>query len=93
MEISAIDPNLKDLNSINGIVDSVEKRAFDRDMVNEQFQQLLNKYGISIPKDSNLKFTIEPYDYKVTVSGLDDKNLSSLIEDVLSADRIPILLH
>ena len=41
--ISAIDPNLKDLNSINGIVDSVEKRAFDRDMVNEQFQQLLNK--------------------------------------------------
>ena len=82
--ISAIDPNLKDLNSINGIVDSVEKRAFDRDMVNEQFQQLLNKYGISIPKDSNLKFTIEPYDYKVTVSGLDDKNLSSLIEDVLN---------
>ena len=72
--ISAIDPNLKDLNSINGIVD----------MVNEQFQQLLNKYGISIPKDSNLKFTIEPYDYKVTVSGLDDKNLSSLIEDVLN---------
>mgnify|MGYP000054636319 FL=1 len=82
--ISAIDPNLKDLNSINGIVDSVEKRAFDRDMVNEQFQQLLNKYGISIPKDSNLRFTIEPYDYKVTVSGLDDKNLSSLIEDVLN---------
>ncbi|MGH2307603.1 DUF4885 family protein [Aliarcobacter sp. ERUVET-8] len=82
--ISAIDPNLKDLNSINGIVDSVEKRAFDRDMVNEQFQKLLKKYGISIPKDSNLRFTIEPYDYKVTVSGLDDKNLSSLIEDVLN---------
>ncbi|WP_066359741.1 DUF4885 family protein [Aliarcobacter cryaerophilus] len=82
--LGAIDPNLKDLNSINGIVDSVEKRAFDRDMVNEQFQQLLNKYGISIPKDSNLRFTIEPYDYKVTVSGLEDKNLSSLIEDVLN---------
>ena len=65
-------------------VESAEKKAFNRDMVNEQFQQLLNKYGISIPKDSNLRFTIEPYDYKVTVSGLDDKNLSSLIEDVLN---------
>ncbi|MFA7021538.1 DUF4885 family protein [Aliarcobacter sp.] len=82
--ISFIDPNIKDLNSMNDRVESAEKKAFNRDMVNEQFQQLLNKYGISIPKDSNLRFTIEPYDYKVTVSGLDDKNLSSLIEDVLN---------
>ncbi|RBQ31627.1 hypothetical protein CRU92_05275 [Arcobacter sp. FW59] len=82
--ISVIDPNLKDLNSMNVKVESVEKRAFDRDMVNEQFQQLLNKYGISIPKDSNIRFTIEPYDYKVSVNGLEDNNLSSLIEDALN---------
>ena len=82
--ISFIDPNIKDLNSMNDRVESAEKKAFNRDMVNEQFQQLLNKYGISIPKDSNLRFTIEPYDYKVSVSGIDDKNLSSLVEDVLN---------
>src|SRR5574344_589985 len=37
-----------------------------------------------ILKDINLTFTIDPYDYKVTVSGIDDKNLSSLIEDALN---------
>ncbi len=75
---------LKDMKVVNGIVDEVEKKAYYREAVNTQFQQLLDKYSISIPKDTNLTFTIDPYDYKVSVSGLDDKNLSSLIEDVLN---------
>ncbi|RBQ29836.1 DUF4885 family protein [Aliarcobacter vitoriensis] len=82
--INYIDPNIKDLNAINGYVEEAEEKAFNRTSVNEQFQQLLDKYSISIPKDKNLTLTIDPYDYKVTVNGLDDKNLSSLIEDTLN---------
>ncbi len=41
--ISFIDPNIKDLNSMNDKVESAEKKAFNRDMVNEQFQQLLEE--------------------------------------------------
>ncbi|MFW2608655.1 DUF4885 family protein, partial [Aliarcobacter butzleri] len=65
-------------------VDEAEKKAYYREAVNTQFQQLLDKYSISIPKDKNLTFTIDPYDYKVSVSGLEDKSLSSLIEDALN---------
>lgn len=75
---------LKDMKVVNGIVDEAEKKAYYREAVNTQFQQLLDKYSISIPKDTNLTFTLDPYDYKVTVSGIDDKNLSSLIEDALN---------
>ncbi|MGJ0494281.1 DUF4885 family protein [Aliarcobacter cryaerophilus] len=83
-KINYIDPNLKDLTSIHGYIEELEEKKFNREAVNTQFQQLLDKYSISIPKDTNLTFTIDPYDYKVSVSGIDDKNLSSLIEDVLN---------
>ena len=83
-KINYIDPNLKDLTSIHGYIEELEEKKFNRESVNTQFQQLLDKYSISIPKDTNLTFTIDPYDYKVSVSGIDDKNLSSLVEDVLN---------
>ncbi|MCT7531530.1 DUF4885 domain-containing protein [Aliarcobacter cryaerophilus] len=83
-KINYIDPNLKDLTSIHGYIEELEEKKFNREAVNTQFQQLLDKYSISIPKDKNLTFTIDPYDYKVSVGGLEDKNLSSLIEDVLN---------
>ena len=83
-KINYIDPNLKDLTSIHGYIEELEEKKFNREAVNTQFQQLLDKYSISIPKDKNLTFTIDPYDYKVTVSGLEDKSLSSLIEDALN---------
>ncbi|WP_418179633.1 DUF4885 family protein [Aliarcobacter lanthieri] len=75
---------IKDMKSINAMVDQARKKEFDRDRVNDQFQNLLNRYGIEIPKDVNINFTIEPYNYKVSVSGLDDINLTHLIEDTLN---------
>ncbi|MCT7512626.1 DUF4885 domain-containing protein [Aliarcobacter cryaerophilus] len=83
-KINYIDPNLKNLTSIHGYIEELEEKKFNREAVNTQFQQLLDKYSISVPKDTNLTFTIDPYDYKVSVSGIDDKNLSSLVEDVLN---------
>ncbi|TLS72451.1 DUF4885 domain-containing protein [Aliarcobacter thereius] len=82
--ISYIDPNIKDLSVVNGYVRELEEKAFNREAINTQFQQLLDKYGIEIPKDANITFTIEPYDFKVSVSGIEDKSLASLLEDVLN---------
>lgn len=82
--ISLLDTNIKDMKSTNGFVYEAQERAYYRDKVNGQFQQLLDKYGIEIPKDTNISFTIEPYDFKVSVSGIEDKSLASLLEDVLN---------
>lgn len=84
VHINYMDPNLKDLTAIDGYAKVLEEQAFNRHAVNSQFQDLLNKYGIDIPKDTKLTFTIDPYDYKVSASGSDDKNLTSLIEDVIN---------
>ncbi|MDN5104838.1 DUF4885 family protein [Aliarcobacter butzleri] len=85
---------LRDMKAVYGDVDNAQKQAFNRDAVNSQFQNLLNKYSIDIPKDTNLTFTIDPYDYKVSVSGSDDKNLTSLIEDVINtADNSKALFN
>ncbi|MCT7587457.1 DUF4885 domain-containing protein [Aliarcobacter butzleri] len=94
VHINYIDPNLKDLTAIDGYVKVLEEQAFNRDAVNSQFQDLLDKYSIDIPKDTKLTFTIDPYDYKVSVSGSDDKNLTSLIEDVINtADNSKALFN
>ncbi|WP_152020760.1 DUF4885 family protein [Aliarcobacter butzleri] len=85
---------LRDMKAAYGDVDNAQEQAFNRDAVNSQFQDLLDKYGIDIPKDTNLTFTIDPYDYKVNVSGSDDKNLTSLIEDVINtADNSKALFN
>ena len=85
---------LRDMKAVYGDVDNAQEQAFNRDAVNSQFQDLLDKYGIDIPKDTNLTFTIDPYDYKVNVSGSDDKNLTSLIEDVINtADNSKALFN
>ena len=82
--ISFLDTNIKDMKATGGILDEALKRVYYRDNVNEQFLQLLDKYGIEIPKDTNISFTIDPYDYKVSVSGIEYKSLASLLEDVLN---------
>ncbi|MFA7022464.1 DUF4885 family protein [Aliarcobacter sp.] len=78
------DYHVKDMKAIYDDVDVARQKAYYRDKVNEQFSQLLDRYGIEIPKDTNISFTIDPYDYKVSVSGIEDKSLASLLEDVLN---------
>ncbi|AXX90560.1 hypothetical protein CKA55_12140 [Arcobacter suis] len=67
-----------------GDVDVAEEKAYNREKVNGQFQSLLNKYNISIPKDTKLSFTIDPNTLKVTVTGTDDETLAKSIEDVIN---------
>jgi hypothetical protein len=60
---------------------------FNREHVNGQFEQLLKKHNITIPNDAELTFTIDPYTYKVNVSGIDDKQLTSSIERIMDEEN------
>ena len=67
-----------------GIMEDAERKEFDRQKVNGQFQSLLDKYNISIPQDTKLTFTIDPNTLKTTVTGSDDETLTKSIEDAIN---------
>ncbi len=70
-----------------GTFSSTDERAlnleFNREQINEQFAQLLDANNITIPADTKLSFTVDPYSGKVTVSGTDDTQLINSIEAVM----------
>lgn len=74
----------RDNSSLFDNVDVAQRKAFDREKVNTQFQSLLNKYNVTIPQDTKLSFTIDPNTLKATVSGTDDKTLAKSVEDVIN---------
>ncbi|RBQ25822.1 DUF4885 family protein [Arcobacter sp. CECT 9188] len=61
-----------------------EENAYNREAVNSQFQTILNNYGITIPKDEKLIFTIEPNYFTLKVNGAKDENLVNTIEEILN---------
>ncbi|MER3127130.1 DUF4885 family protein [Bacillus pumilus] len=64
--------------------ESVEKKILNRQKVNEQLQDLFSKNGITIPKNTNLTFTIDPNNFKLVVGGSKDESLMKQIEDLLN---------
>lgn len=79
------DPFFKSLGPVSGgILEDAERKAFDREKVNTQFQSLLNKYNVTISQDTKLSFTIDPNSLKATVSGTDDETLAKSVEDVIN---------
>ncbi len=73
---------------VNGDVEVAERREFNRKKVNDQLKQVLEQYQISIPSDMKLTFTIDPNNYKLTVSGTDNDELTGLLEEAQnSADN------
>ncbi|WNF50828.1 DUF4885 family protein [Bacillus sp. SG20001] len=64
--------------------ESVEKKILNRQKVNEQLQDLFSKNGITIPKNTNLTFTIDPNNFKLVVGGSKDESLIKQIEDLLN---------
>ncbi|MCG8398041.1 DUF4885 domain-containing protein [Bacillus atrophaeus] len=71
--------------TFNGEVESENAKVFQRSRVNQQLQVLLNRNHIQIPAGTELTFTITPIDYKVKVSGTDDKELIGQIERLLQS--------
>jgi hypothetical protein len=79
------DPIFKSMGFVSGgIMEDAERKEFDRQKVNNQFQSLLDKYNISIPQDTKLTFTIDPNTLKATITGSDDETLTKSIEDVIN---------
>ena len=79
------DPIFKSLGPIiGGIIETAERKAFDREKVNSQFQSLLSKYNISIPQDTKLSFTIDPNTLKATVSGSNDETFNQSVQNVIN---------
>ncbi|WP_419767741.1 DUF4885 family protein [Arcobacter sp.] len=81
--ISYEDAIFRDRGPLYADVESEKEKAFNREEVNKQVQQLLDANNITIPQDTKLRFTIDPNNYKVSVTGTDDKNLTSLLEKML----------
>lgn len=78
---------LKEIGYMHGGVDSVLEKEYNREKVNEQFGQLLDRYNISIPQDTKLRFTIDPYRFKVEVNGLDNTNLKVRVENAINTAK------
>lgn len=69
----------------NGYVEEAEQRLYNRTVVTSEVNELFEENGIEIPEGTTLTFTINPYDYTLTVSGSDDEELTSKIESVLNS--------
>jgi predicted RNA-binding protein Jag len=79
------DSAFRDESKLHGGVEVAERKAFNRQKVNEQFKELLEKSKINIPIDAKLTFTIDPNNFMLTVSGTEDKELIGQVEEVLNS--------
>lgn len=78
------DSLFRNSDPINGIVANHQEKAFQRDQVNRQIQDLFAKNNITIPNDENLTFSINPNDFQVAVTGSKNIQLIQQIEQVLN---------
>jgi hypothetical protein len=78
------DSLFRNTEPINGLVDFHQKKAFQRDQVNRQIQDLLAQHNIIIPNDMNLTFTINPNDFYVNVTGSKNMQLMQQVEQLLN---------
>ncbi len=80
------DPQLK-----RGIMDpsDSEQKSYNRNMVNVQLGNIFSKAGLSssLLAKYNMTFTIDPLNYKLKVSGVDDKGIADNIEEILNTDN------
>jgi hypothetical protein len=70
-----------------------EKQAYNRTMVMKQINNIFKREGIKdLIGNKNLMFTIDPFSYKLGVSGTEDTTLINKIEEALNKDRNSIEL-
>ena len=56
--------------SVGYVRNTDREKQYARSVVNQQISNLFSKNGISISKQADLTFSIDPYTYQLTVSGL-----------------------
>ena len=70
--------------SVGYVRNTDREKQHARSVVNQQISNLLSKNGISISKQADLVFSIDPYTYQLTVSGNADRDTLSQIEKLLN---------
>lgn len=90
---SFLDPIFRERGFLYGDVEVARNKAFQRQEVNKQFSELLDVNKLSLPQDTKLRFTIDPNGYKVSISGLEDKNLINSLQDALNGDNAKQLFY
>lgn len=68
-------------------LESRERKAFNRQKVNEQLQSLFSKNGVTIPNGKSLTFTIDPNSFKLTIGGSKDEAMINQLESLLNTDN------
>ncbi len=69
--------------NINADSFTVCKIEFERQMVNSQIGNILQKAGVELDKDQELSFSVTPFSYYISIEGADDA-LKSKIESALN---------
>lgn len=69
-----------------GIMNDTEWNADVRKRMNDTINQLFEENGIVIPEDADLRLRVDPYEYKIHASGVDEA-LARKIEDVLNKGK------
>ncbi|MDD3417920.1 MAG: DUF4885 family protein [Lachnospiraceae bacterium] len=68
-------------------IDRARENQYNRNQINAQIADIFAENQIVVPRDVNLSFTIEPKEYRLTVSGTDDEKLKKQIEEVLNKNE------
>ena len=78
------DAAFRDVDPIYGDKEVAARKAFNRNQVNSQIRDLFAQNGLTLPHDASLTFTIDPNNFRLSISGLDEDSLLSKMEDVLN---------
>lgn len=71
---------------MNSFVADIEYNQEIRGQMNDAINQLFKENGITIPDGADLQLMIDPYDFKIHASGVDDK-LVQAIENALNKGK------
>lgn len=77
------DPRLN--GPVRATTDS-EQASHNRQMVNLQINNIFSNAGLNVGLLGSMKFSIDPFHYSLTVSGIDDET-AGIVEKILSADN------
>ncbi len=79
------DYTLKDNVEVDSNVESAKERQYNIDAVNNQIAELFKENNITL--STEITFSINPYNYQLSIDGLKDEGLKKQIEDKLNKDR------
>ena len=88
LQLSGTDPVIRENfpSGCNIFMEDMEWNQEIRDKMNDAINQAFEENGIVIPKDADLRLTVDPYDFFIHASGVDEE-LAKRIEVALNQGR------